>query len=242
MWPFKKLFTTPPYAPTITDVQIILPELQPHRKSEHSMAWLTPEGEAIQIGLFPPCSWPFPLQQQNNDLFKDEALKKRMFDYWQTQAQVKQGAVVEVRPLKIQGIPALQGIFKYHVPDSLALIYIGIIWLPFKNFLYQINIEAVEHGTTGMREAVVNTLERNQGKWPEQQEPEMLDTMEALLEKLKQTALQRTLSDDENYDAMFPHHPLTRVRDILSQLPVYIQLSAQLCKQPVYDFNSPPEG
>src|SRR5665213_3067299 len=60
------------------------------------------------------------------------------------------------------GIEALRGLFKYHAPgpNRLAMAYIGILWLPFETCRFQINVEAMELGTTGMREAIVMSLNR----------------------------------------------------------------------------------
>jgi hypothetical protein len=120
-------------------------------------------------------------------------------------------------------------LFKYRapVPKSLAIYYVGILWLSFRTWGAQINVEAMEHGTTGMREAAVMMLEGdNWYKDLPPAEPVMLDSAEDMFERMAATPLRPILSDNAKYDATFPQHPLSLVRAKLDDVIATLQLHA----------------
>ena len=69
------------------------------------------------------------------------------------------------------GAEALRGLFKYRapVPGSLAMYYVGILWLPFQECNFRINIEAVETGITCVRESAVMVIAGDSWPMPQQE-------------------------------------------------------------------------
>jgi|SRR5665213_161882 len=126
--------------------------------------------------------------------------------------------------ITIDGIEALRGLFKYHAPgpNRLAMAYIGILWLPFETCRFQINVEAMELGTTGMREAIVMSLNReNSPQFEQSGNPLVIENEEqlnAVYEAVLKKPPRHLPSDDVKYDAGFPDHPLSQVRARLDKI------------------------
>ncbi len=110
--------------------------------------------------------------------------------------------------------------FKYRspVPGSLGMCYVGILWLPFEDCRFQVNVEALEMGTTGMREATVMIIEGD--KWPMEPQDKIpvITSEEELQELYRKARVRRLPSDDPRYDASFPQHPLSLVRARLARV------------------------
>lgn len=120
------------------------------------------------------------------------------------------GAVVEVEPDELDGLPALRTIIKVAQKPN-GMTYVGAFTVPFRDSSFVLKYQCPERGMTGIREAVVI------------QELDLLKNP-ALLEKgwfrdpydpTFETRPLRTRADDDEWDAHFPDHPLSRVRKYL---------------------------
>lgn len=142
------------------------------------------------------------------------------------------GVMLSMEVLKAGSIQMLSGLFKYRspTPGSLGMYYVGILWLPFGDCNYQINIEAGESGTTGTREAAVMIIEGD--KWfgadAPVAEPVMLKDGEDLFEKMRAAPLRVIPSDKADYDSTFPAHPLSLVRARLAEVAATVGGDASL--------------
>lgn len=196
------------YEPKLED---ILPDIsgweEVERKSNMIM-WYTEKHDACgRLFLSGACSWEFDLTSLDGAR-----------DFYDRQSAENGGAMIEIGIEEVKGIEALSGIFKYRspVPDSLAMLYVGIFWFPFPKCIFQINFEAIERGTTGVREAAVYLIEkpnRNESN----QEPVPVASMEEMFQKMREKKVVRLPSDDMKYDASFPEHPLSRVRVLMAE-------------------------
>jgi hypothetical protein len=150
--------------------------------------------------------WPFDL----TDLDTARAFYRR-------ECEQNRGVMLEMDLVTAAGVEGLAGVFKYRspIPGSLGMAYVGILWLPFRDCRFQVNVEAVEQGTTGMREATVMVIEGD--KWPMEPQAEIpvinsQEELDALYAEAREKPLKRLPSDDPKYDASFPQHPLALVR------------------------------
>lgn len=185
------------------------------RESEKRL-WMNAESVATLLAFQKtPPDWPF-------DLTDVDGARK----FYGAQCASAKGAMLSMDVISIDKFEVLRGLFKYRspVPKSLAMMSVGIFWIPFSNFTYQINIEALEQGTTGIREAAVyaadvseypdpTVLERC--PWPqadEDAEPVQVVDAEDMFDRMRQATLRPLPSDDESFDEMFPQHPLSQVR------------------------------
>lgn len=162
--------------------------------------------------------WPF-------DLTDPDAARA----FYRQECEQNAGVMLEMEPVTAAGAEGLAGVFKYRspVPVGLGMAYVGILWLPFRDYRFQVNVEAVEQGTTGMREAAVMVVEGD--KWPMEQQAEIpvinsQEELDALYAKARQRPLRQLPSDDPKYDTSFPRHPLSLVRAGLSRVIATAQL------------------
>jgi hypothetical protein len=148
--------------------------------------------------------WPF-------DLTMDEAARA----FYRDECERNGGVMLELEVVRAAGAEGLAGVFKYKSPQagSPGMAYVGILWLPFSDCRFQVNVEGVEMGTTGMREAVVMSMDMENWPRPGADEPIPHIENDEQLEELRRKAQVRRLpSDDVKYDGMFKEHPLSLVR------------------------------
>lgn len=166
-----------------------------------------------------PPDWDFDL--------RDPALPE---NFYRNQCASAAGAMLDMKVLHLDGLEALSGLFKYRNPERpLAILYVGIIWIPLTRHIYQINFEATEQGTTGIREAVVMTLEP-----PDLSEFEFVQpgTADDMMTAMAAKPLRVIASDNEKYDEMFPQHPLSLVRAAMARAADTIRLEGSGPRKP----------
>ena len=123
---------------------------------------------------------------------------------------------IDVIPLRGDVICA-QYINKEFMPKpSLGILYHGMVTMPFRDFFCNFFFVTPEHGTTGIREAVL--VAKGMVPMPEMKEAPVIKNKEELEEmyrKAREGAPRATACDSEEFDAMFPQHPLSRLRGYL---------------------------
>src|SRR5262249_39065934 len=102
--------------------------------------------------------------------------------------------------------------------ESLALYFVAILWLPFESWNAQLNIEAMERGTTGAREAAVLLLEPDRFPKADPNEAVRVSSVDEMFARMRARPLAPLPSDDPKYDDAFPEHPLSQVRSRLSEI------------------------
>ncbi len=198
-----------------------LKDYKVHTKEADRILWFNSMGVAnlMRFSQRPP-DWPFDLRDFQG------ATK-----FYGNQCAENKGVMLSMDILNVDKVEVLRGLFKYRAPKegSLAMMYVGILWIPFSNFNYQINVEALEHGVTGFREAAVAMLEPKdysnpkileETPWPEakSEEPIVVKSAEEMFERMSQASVRKLPSDDEQFDSKFPDHPLSLVRARLSNI------------------------
>lgn len=140
------------------------------------------------------------------------------------------GAVVDFQVTKINGLEAIKQVYKYWHPNpqDMRKVYLGVIAFPFAEFCYIVKAQCVETGTTGVREATISLLSPKSKTEQPSNEPIVVKSMEEMFSHMKKTSLTRSISDDEQYDAQFPEHPLTRVRWYINHLSNTLVVSPDL--------------
>src|SRR5262249_27823579 len=139
----------------------------------------------------------------------------------------KAGGIISVDVVEIEGMSALRTIYKYQEQASAAFGYAGVLIFPFNGFYYVITIASVERGITGAREACVTFQLAKEGKLKieEFEEPDSSGSTGRIkgwfqdpYDPHYKGPILRAVSDDEKYDAVWPDHPLTKVRQYLVQV------------------------
>jgi len=153
--------------------------------------------------------------------------------YWVDQCSSLNGVMLCIDKETVGGVDILHAIFKYRDVDNFrAMHFIGIIWILFAECSWQINIESIERGITGVREAIVFA------KYPELQEvrqiPEEISSKfqgpEDIEAYIKSQPLIALASDEERFDSVNDKHPLTLVRRRLRRVVETMKFSPEVRK------------
>lgn len=117
-------------------------------------------------------------------------------------------ALIDFEVVDLDGCLAMRTVAKVRA-EGRAMMYLGAIQLHFEPCWWCVNMEAREHGTTGVREAAVLMLMTERGDAPQPSGPPVvLDS----LDDLPLPEARMLPSDDEEWDEKFPDHPLSLVR------------------------------
>jgi hypothetical protein len=136
----------------------------------------------------------------------------------------KPGGIVSVDSYTVGSRPAIQIIYKKI--HGTGYLYTGILVMEYRGYWCQVTAVCGEHGTTGIREAGLTKRLLAQGKIKIREHPFYLRPFKrtsGYLEgwfqdphnpRYKGTIL-RSITDNEEYDAEFSYHPLSRLRSTL---------------------------
>lgn len=140
-------------------------------------------------------------------------------------AAQQDATLIEADAVEIGGLPALRQIVKVPLPDQpTGQAFLGGFTIPRANCSAVLNVQAAEGQPTGIREALVL----------DQVGPEaFFKPHPHLLPDIK-LPLASHIADDPAYDAMFPGHPLSRVRRVMTQLAQQVQLQPAFAAQPPF--------
>jgi len=169
------------------------------------------------------------------DLRSITAVRNR-YRYLATQSGA---AIIEVETPEIAGCLTTRIIIK--VPQNLGMTYIGSITLPFRDFSYVLKAQCEERGVTGMRDAVVLNEKMASGEiTPDIENGIRRGWMHDPYDSSLDFGFAMNLSEDKQYDARFPNHPLSRVRRLLDHLQDTLLISDDLTSKPRFYANSVP--
>jgi hypothetical protein len=206
--------------PDINSVTFDLSDCKLVEESEAHRMWASATGVYHNLRVSPqPPAWPFDL--------RDCAAAA---DFYARQCAENKGVMLEMAVIQVGQLSALRGLFKYRspVPKCLAMMFVHILWIPFKGWTVQLNVESVEAGTTGMREAAAMLIEGD--KWPlpsSTEAPIEIGSPDDMFDQMRSQPLRALPSDGEKYDETFPDHPLSKVRrrmaEVISSLAVSVQ-------------------
>ena len=169
-------------------------------EEEHQRAWLTPDGDALTLLLF----------ARRPDLPEGARNFFVLLDYYERRLCSDTVSLVRFDLLEIDGVRAVWTIIKaLQQPHGAA--YLGSVTFPFAEFSYVLKMQCDERGITGARETALLVKALNEGKQPEDFDPE-----------------------DERYDKLFPDHPLSRLRREFDALQPTIRLDPRIKSSPPF--------
>jgi hypothetical protein len=215
--------------PSIDSVSFDLTGCELRERSKHHRTWMSDDAVALLLRFeMGRVDWPFDLSDADAASF-----------FYFNQCRDNNGVMLSIGVINVAAgtgeVEALRGLFKYHAPieNSLGMAYVGILWLPFEACRFQINIESMELGDTGLREAMVMIMEgdnwpkppQNENEIPRIENNEQLQAMYA--DALAKPPLQLP-SDEAKYDASFPDHPLSKVRARMDTIIATLKVDAGL--------------
>ena len=121
------------------------------------------------------------------------------------------GGLLAAELYKQQEFDVIKTLFK--IPQQpRGMTYIGSLTIPFSTCSFVLKVHAVEPGMTGIREAMVADKLLRTGNF------DMADWDCDPYDKDLKTGVVMNMAEAENYDAEFPNHPLSQVRNLLNQI------------------------
>jgi hypothetical protein len=207
--------TVPSSPERLHAVRLTMREWSEEASSGKSRVWRDPEGDVLSLSLL-DASLGLP------EISDESALQQ-----WARRlAESRRAGLIEVRVITGTLGAAVGLIYKrLQMP---AYIFTGMLLVPRQEVSQVWTVAAKEHGTTGVREALVTselltagqlTIEGYEQSWA-------LDPYDPKYRGVDRSVL-RFISDDERYDGLFPEHPLSKVRRVLAMLPHSVRAESQ---------------
>lgn len=194
--------------PTIDSVSFDTAGWDLREQSDAHRMWMTDTHDAVLLRYFaerPTYTYDF----RSIDAARE---------FYNAQSNENGGAMISATFVKAGGVDVMKGVFKYRSPEpeSTAKYYVGVLTMPYRDFSIQINTESLEVGPTGGREAAVAVIRND--KPPDDQEPIRVESAEELFKLMRSSPVRRIPADDEEYDMLFPHHALSKVRALQTRI------------------------
>lgn len=209
--------------PTIDAIQFPTFDWELVEQSKEAKRWMHPEQtQVLTVNFF--ATAPDLPSIQNIDALRQ---------FFRKQVASANGGIIQIDAQQISGCTAIKTIFKFPQEPS-GMTYLGSLVFPFKKYSYVVKIQAIEVGTTGMRESLIlNKLMQagaiNMGEngfegWSN--DPYLADVEAGNL---------MNLAEAEAYDDQFATHPLSQVREGLSIIEKQLKLATLLQKLTPFD-------
>lgn len=204
--------------PTIDALQFPTFDWELVEQSKEAKRWMHPEQtQVLTVNFFATA----PDLPTTRDI---DALRQ----FFRRQVVAANGGIIQVDTSQKSACTYVKTIFKFPQEPS-GITYLGSLIFPFKKCSYVVKIQAIEVGTTGLRESLILNKLRQAGTiemgkdgvegWT--RDPYWADFGEGNL---------MNLAEAEAYDEQFAQHPLSQVREGLRVIEEQITLDAILQK------------
>lgn len=140
--------------------------------------------------------------------------------FYRNQIVAHHGGLILADLMDLKDYSVIKTIFK--IPQNpTGITYLASLTIPFKSCSYVVKIQAAEVGTTGMRDTVVADQLLKEGKISFDEDGFkgwFLDPYDPSFEE----GTRMNISEEVEYDAMFPEHPLSQARSLLTAIETQI--------------------
>ena len=150
-------------------------------------------------------------------------------------------AVIEIDTIKIDSVKVVKTIFKAPQQPK-GMIYIASLTIPFQDFSYVVKLQAEERGITGIRDNAIFHKMIESGKViikdeDDNDDIEVIGWMRDPYDSTFKAQIMMNLSELEEYDKLFPDHPLSRARTTFPTIIKTLKIDDSLKKFPVFKFD-----
>jgi hypothetical protein len=125
------------------------------------------------------------------------------------------GGIVEVSFLEVHNTPSVKTILKIPQPES-GMTYIASVTIPFENCSFVVKIQAAEVDITGIRDSFILNKLLNTGEITFDDNG-LKNWFEDPYDPSIKEGTPMNKSEQEQYDAEFPQHPLSIARALIKQ-------------------------
>lgn len=190
---------------TITSVtiqSITIPNFGWNKVEENDsrIVWVNPEENALISLYFFNILPDLPTIKDINSLR----------DFYRQSIAASGGGLIEVSAFDLQNFPSVKTIFKVPQQEG-GMTYLTAVTIPFENCSFVIKTQAVEIGTTGIRDAFVLNRFLENGKVTFD-ENGLKNWFEDPYDPAFKEGTLMNKSEREEYDTEFPQHPLSIAR------------------------------
>lgn len=187
--------------------------------------WHNSNGDLLVQNFGPSTSTGLPQKWRDVEVLRQHLLK-------QSPDQI---AVVSIDVVLLAGgdVSAAQYVHKERRAETThGMTYVGTFAIPFADVFTTLLFIAPEYGTTGVREAVLVAAGKVEMPIPDGPIPHLSN--EQLEIELRNWKPRLSPCDDEQWDSLFPDHPLSRVRQYLRSARESMQVDPQVTHRPPY--------
>jgi tetratricopeptide (TPR) repeat protein len=151
-------------------------------------------------------------------------------EFYRREAVQYEGGIVSVEAVDAGGVRSLEVLDKRR--RGLGYAYRGVLAIPMGRAGFTLTTDAIEHGTTGVREAVVTAHLFERGDLKIEAGPDGKKVVKGWFQDPYDADYQgnvlHCLADDERLDALFPDHPLSRTRAYLKRIRKSVAIDASV--------------
>jgi hypothetical protein len=209
--------------------------------------------KSIKLMRFPSEGWGFERRDESIELWSNELGDAASLNYidlvpnipatldpenieilrnWYRQLSTTNGSgIVSVDLITQAGINGLEVILK-HPQNPSGMSYIASITFPFSDFSFVIKFTCPEIGDTGFRDAVV--ADKLSASFKEEETSDFKWWRKDPYDSKYADAALYNLSDREEFDSLFPNHPLSRARGYLRKLKDSLSFDNALLDYPKF--------
>lgn len=139
------------------------------------------------------------------------------------------GGIVSVEPVEISSIKSIAAIFKLMQNPS-GMTYVASLTIPFRDCSFVVKLQCPELGITGMRDTAIFAKLSSELEFDDKGRPQgwMKDPYLSACD----SSARYNLSDQAQYDADFPDHPLSRARRHLAASADSVTVSSSALSAP----------
>lgn len=136
------------------------------------------------------------------------------------------GGIVEVSLFNLHNVPSVKTIFKIPQEEH-GMTYLASVTIPFENCSFVIKTQAIETGTTGMRDNLILSRFLQNGEVTFDDNG-LKNWFEDPYEPSFRSGTLMNKSEREEYDSDFPDHPLSIVRSMMNKAIQEVVLKDEL--------------
>jgi hypothetical protein len=193
-------------------------EFTPQGDRDNVRVWICPTGDPL--GLFFYSTPP--------DIEADLDNQDELRNFYRATVEAEGLGIIEVDRRQIDGCQAISTIFKVPQEPS-GRTYLGSLTLPFADFSFVFKVQCAEVETTGQRDSMVfQDLLSNGQIEIDHDAGSITGWIQDPYDPTLVSALTMNQSERAEYDSLFPDHPLSRARRILTHLEKTARLSPEL--------------
>lgn len=190
-----------------------------HKKRRDSITWTNDAREKITLTYLPA---PFRATDSPMSIAELRNLIRG-------EVQQQDGGILSIDLLQLNGLSIIETLYKVRYRSGFT--FIGTLTVLCGDSTYIVRIVAPEVGTTGKREGVViaSLLSRGSLRADPVTNSWLNFAADPYDPSVKGSCL-RNKADDEDYDRIFPDHPLTRTRKLLADIRSTMHFHPDLLK------------